>query len=146
MGERTTISGHIQEAWYLPSDEAHLRLLEQLNTAAIEALPDVDEDPFLTRSMFKFSAWSEQNTYRGRVIYFGGSFHSIWMVWPAWLDKFEALLRRMYWEHAALIMVTEYVGTHSYEWRASIDTSLRYAASPPVPPQDWEFTGGPREF
>ena len=152
MGDRTTISGHIQEPWYVLGTEGdadpQLQLLEALNLANIEALPKVDQEPFLSRNMFRFSETHErsQNTYRGRVIYFGGSFHGLWTEWEAWLEKFESLLRRLHWEHATLTMVTEYQGTHQYFWNASEEAIQRFGETPPHPVGSWKFSGGPRSF
>jgi hypothetical protein len=152
VGDRTTISGHIQEPWYVigtgGSDDPQLQLLEALNLAVITSLPEVDTDPYLARAMFKFSETAEhsQNTYRGRVIYFGGSYHGLWTEWEEWLEKFECLLRRLHWEHVALVMVTEYMGTHHYFWDASQESQQRLGDTPPQPIDCWVFSGGPRSF
>ena len=82
------------------------------------------------------------NTYRGPVIYFGGSFSSIYQDWTEWLEKFEALLRRLYWEHAVVILITEWMGEHVCRW----DAELRdFVADHPSPVTRWKFTG-PRGF
>ena len=152
MGERTTISGHIQEPWYVMgtkgSDDPQLLLLEALNHAVIMELPEIDVVPPLARTMFTFSNTGEhsQNTYRGRVIYFGGSYHSIWAEWEEWLTKFECLLRRLYWEHASLVLVSEYFGTHHYFWDAAEESPMSLAETPPRTTDRWVFSGGPRSF
>lgn len=157
MGERTTISGHIQEAWYVPGtgprgDDGILRRLGEENAWAISRLPEVDTWPFLCRGMFARSPAADDvhpspnGTFRGRVIYFGGSYSKLWTHWPAWLEKFEGLLTQLFWEHAALVMVTETMGTFHYEWSVSVDSSNRFGESPPVPPRTWKFEGGPRVF
>ena len=98
MGHRNTLSGHIQEAWYVKgSDQAIARLWEH-NRVVLNSLPDDDEEqwPYLGKCMFATSPMTPVSigarTYRGPVIYFGGSFSSIYQEWSEWLFKFENLL------------------------------------------------------
>ena len=130
----------------------HIRLLRRANRRALEALPETDEFPPLTRGLFTISPddsmYSEHvtTTYRGPVIHFGGSFSSLHMFWPEWLAKFENLLRHLYWEHVALVLVTEWMGDYLYKWQASPQATEALARERPLPVTDWEFTGGPRDF
>ncbi|HVG19403.1 MAG TPA: hypothetical protein VNI02_10140, partial [Blastocatellia bacterium] len=55
MGERCTISGHIQEAWYFRGSDEEISALEEYNRGIIMQLPEVDEWPPLTRQIFSFS-------------------------------------------------------------------------------------------
>jgi len=152
MGERCTISGHIQEPWYFSGSDKDLRLLLESNKRVIESLPREDKWPVLLRGMFSFSPSSPKyykhvtTTFRGRVIYFGGSFSKLYVDWSEWLDKFESLLRRLFWEHAVLVHVTEIMGWYSHRWDATDKSRELFSARPPVPVQQWEFTGGPRSF
>jgi hypothetical protein len=151
MGHRTTISGHIQELWYVNANERQNRWLLESNSRVIDSLPIEDDFPPLSRRMFSFSPLSPSgrgelltSTYRGRVIYFGGSFSSIFDGWEEWLTKFENLLRRLYWEHAAVVLITEYLGNYFYHWDAFVpDYDF---ISRPEPIQKWRFTGEPRSF
>ena len=149
MGHRCTISGHIQEAYYVLGSDREINRLWRSNRRVLATLPDHERWPFLPRRMFAASPlFSGRNgivsaTYRGPVIYFGGSFSSLFDDWSEWLEKFETLLRRLYWEHAAVILVTEWMGEHVYRW----DSDLRnFTAERPTPIQNWTFTGGPRDF
>jgi hypothetical protein len=110
MGHRTSLSGHIQEPWYLRDNDRQMRRLWESNRHVIHSLPDGNDGwPPLYRRMFSFSQAGSKfvgpiiTSYRGSVIYFGGSFSSIFNEWEQWLDKFEGLLRRLYWEHAVVI-------------------------------------------
>jgi hypothetical protein len=152
MGHRNTLSGHIQEAWYVKgSDQAIVRLWEH-NRLVLNSLPDDDnvEWPYLGKCMFSTSPMltaisvdALKPTYRGPVIYFGGSFSSIYQEWSEWLVKFEDLLRHLYWEHAVVVLVTEWMGQHVCRWNAKLDT---FDAEKPIPITEWAFEGGPRDF
>jgi len=147
MGERTTISGHIQEPYYIRGDAPQLRLLGEANWRVIQSLPDTDL--FLPRRMFVRSAPDPTlrihvtTTFRGRVIYFGGSFSSLFADWNQWLQQFESLLKRTYWEHAAAIVVTEWMGTHHYFWKAALEAHEQMAQTPPLPVTQWGLTTSP---
>ncbi len=152
MGHRNTLSGHIQEAWYVKgSDQAIVRLWEH-NRLVLNSLPGDEEEewPYLGKCMFstspivtRVSADALKSTYRGPVIYFGGSFSSIYEEWSEWLFKFEDLLQHLYWEHAFVVLVTEWLGQHVYRWDAKLDT---FDAEKPTPITEWTFEGGPRDF
>lgn len=151
MGERCTISGHIQEAWYFRGAEQDQRLLLASNRRVIESLPVTDEWPFLVRRMFRFSTSGNSfhhtgTSYRGRVIFFGGSFSKLYLDWDVWLEKFENLLRQLYWEHAVVVHVTELMGTFTHHWKATRGAIERLSEKPPVPIQEWRYTGGLRTF
>ena len=152
MGHRNTLSGHIQEVWYIKgSDRAIVELWEH-NREVLNALPSDAEEkwPYLGKNMFSMSpilthvsADALPPTYRGPVIYFGGSFSSLFADWSEWLIKFEDLLRRLYWEHAVVVLVTESMGQYVYRWDAKLDT---FDAEKPTPIAEWKFEGGPRDF
>jgi len=152
MGHRNTLSGHIQEVWYVKgSDQAIVGLWEH-NRRVLNSLPDDDKEewPYLGKRMFSMSPMltrvsdaALKPTYRGPVIYFGGSFSSILEDWSEWLSKFEGLLRRLYWEHAVVVLVTEWMGQHVYRWDAKTDT---FDAEEPTPITEWTFEGAPRDF
>ena len=152
MGERCTISGHIQDAWYFRGSDEDVRLLEEHNRRVIVGLPEVDVWPPLTRGMFSFSPNESFHrdhvvtTFRGQVIYFGGSFSKLYLDLAEWLEKFESLLRRLYWEHAVVVLVTELMGHFTYRWDATPEAAELFSAEPPVPVQEWRFEGGPRSF
>ena len=152
MGERCTMSGHIQEAWYFRGSDEATRALEEHNRLVIMQLPETDLWPPLTRGMFSFSPNESflrahvTTTFRGRVIYFGGSFSKLYLDWAEWLEKFESLLRRLYWEHAAVVLVPELIKHFTYRWDATHEAAELFSAKPPVPVQEWTFSGGPRSF
>ena len=149
MGHRNTLSGHIQEPWYVVGSERSIARLWHHNRRVIRSLPPEDQWPFLTRRMISTSPmWNSgraglvNTTYRGPVIYFGGSFSSLHEDWSEWLEKFESLLRRLYWEHAFVALETEWMGQHVCRWKADLG---QFSADEPTAVTQWTFTG-PRDF
>lgn len=147
MGERTSISGHIQEPWYTPGGYAEIRVFREANSAVLRSLPTADNWPFLHRSMFVRSRQGPSgasSSFRGTVVHYGGSFSGLHHDLAEWKSKFEALLRRMYWEHAALLVVTEYMGTHHYRWSPTREAQQAMLAPTFQPVIAWELESSPR--
>lgn len=143
MSERTTLSGHIQEPNYGRKYARQTRMLQAGNWRHIRCLPREDEYPLLTRGMFahspKATSWDPHltPTYQGHVLYFGGSFSSLYLDWQEWRTKFESLLRRMYWHHAVVVVVSEAAGTHLYKWEATSTAIEQFWLDPPLPVTEW---------
>ena len=116
------------------------------NRAVLNALPQQDPFPSLTRGMFTMG--DPAATYRSQLIHFGGSYESLERHWPAWLAKFEALLRRTYWFGAVLHLESElFEGDYQYQWLATEEAVNRCLLGEELKPVDaWEFSGGPRRF
>ncbi len=152
MGERATISGHIPEPWYFAGDQAQQRGLIAANRRTLRRLPRDDAWPWLTARMFSVSSSFESGVplrstpYRGSVVCFGGSFSKLWEEWGQWLSKFETLLTGLYWEHAAVVLVTETMGHFTYHWRATEAAIARFMEKPPSTVREWKFEGAPRSF
>lgn len=154
MGERTTVSGHIQESWYVPNDEL-LDAMLMNNDVTLARLPDryVGAPPnndlnLLTREMFHTS-WRERNepvaswhapAYRGRVVCFAATYKGLWDYWTEWLEAFEGLLGQFYWEHAAVMQINEFMPNASCVWRASLITHDGTGRLP-APPSIASFRG-----
>src|ERR1700722_8738164 len=88
MGHRNTLGGHIQEPWYVVGADRSIARLWHHNRRIIRSLPLDDKWPFLTCRMMSTSPmWGSgqaglvNTTYRGPVIYFGGSFSSLHNYW-----------------------------------------------------------------
>jgi hypothetical protein len=120
--------------------------LYPLNRAVIEGLPEGDDYPPLTRSLFTVPMDYGKpggGFYRRQIIHFGASFNHLSDFWHIWLTKFEALLRRLYWVEAHLHLDIELYGQHAYAWRA---LSTPFFLDPPALTTEWHFQGGPRDF
>lgn len=144
MSHETIIYGMI-DAGELERDDV-LNPHYALNQAALAALTDDDDDPALVRGMFSIAP--AQARYSSQVIHFGASYASLEKSWDRWLEKFEALLRQMYWFSAVVHLDSElFDGDYRYEWMLTdkaFDECLIGDTLQPV--NEWEFTGGPRFF
>lgn len=89
------------------------------NRRAILALPCADEWPYLSKDMFTVPRYDSSNTsYMTNVLHFGASYRAIEYEWKEWLNKFEALLKNMYWSSAVVHLETELTGTHTFIWNS----------------------------
>jgi len=133
VGHEVIVFGYIEGA-----DPEWLRAL---NADALAGLPTEDEWPWLVRGMFALPAGWPQGTYRAHVIHFGASLKDEPQdrsCWDVWLQKFEALLRCMYWWSVTVHMQTEFEPDRVFRWvpsKAAVDGML---ADSPHCVQEWE--------
>lgn len=115
--------------------------LQALNAAVIESLPERGEWPWLARGMFALPSPWPVGTYQTQVIHFGASmkddlFDST--CWDRWLDKFEDLLRRMYWFQASVHLLTDLNPHRFYQWSATeAATAAMVGMESPRPVGEW---------
>ena len=62
------------------------------------------------------------------------------------LDKFEHILKQLYWSSVTIHLETELVGDHKYQWLYDFEIMDNLLSDNPKPISKWEFTGGPRKF
>ncbi len=128
MGMTSFLLGYIQEAWpglAAGGDPALLAQLQETaravvrhNNAVLEALPEEDEFPPLCGAMFGWPfAGAPMITYTTRLIHLAASMKEVDWYLRDWLDKFEDLLRRLYWRSAYVRVETAYLGKHEFSWR-----------------------------
>lgn len=145
MGWESIVYGYIKGSTLRAGTEQY-HDLQPLNRAVINRLPETDSWPFLTRSMFSYSGNDYvSGRYRHQIIHFGASFKQVEEDWQQWLEKLEALLRRLYWVEAKLHLETEALGAYSYRWVGVFDrnTSEDHVYTPTT---EWIFEGGTRHF
>lgn len=117
------------------------------NLQIIATLPEEDTWPFLSRYMFSSSTNSIQTTYKSQIIHFGASFKQIEWEWEAWLLKFEAVLRQMYWDEVHLHLVAEGLNFEPFHYIWEDDEAEKAAYPDHLQPvARWTFSGGPRTF
>jgi hypothetical protein len=146
MSEQCTIYGCIEGAWRPNDDVFYFK-----NKEVIDALPEQDEWPPLNRGMFgvPMPISSEYpGFYRVQVIHFGTSINHFDLDWAEWLEKFENLLRQMYWfrAHVHIDLQSAARGRHEYLWEVTGEAAQRFYLETPLPVNEWTFTGGPRIF
>lgn len=92
------------------------------NRRAIRALPMADECPFLCQDMFSIPGDPDRDgSYQTQVIHFGLSYRAVEYEWQRWINKFEALLKQMYWVGATVHLETEFAGFHTFLWDSADD-------------------------
>lgn len=117
MDQESIVYGCIRGASSLYPAE----LFDQITTnkKAILALPTVDDWPFLVQEMFSFPRFRMDGSVgQTNVIHFGMSYKGVEYEWSEWINKFEALLKSMYWQSAVVHLETELTGLHTFMWDA----------------------------
>ena len=144
MTQQSIVYGYIQGAEWMHAD---LHRLHRLNRQVIAALPENDTFPYLTRAMFAIPGEEpHQGTYRSQIIHFAASMKEVEQHWKEWLEKFEGLLRKLYWFNAVVQLRAEVLGDVDYEWTVDANQIVHYLNDNPKPPTQWFFDGGPRSF
>ncbi len=151
MGVHTSIHGYIKEAWSGSRANGYEELWNQLrsndrtlklhNESVLGALPEEDGWPPMTRHMFGWAPPTDAViTYKGRPFHFAASLKDVDFEVRDWLDKFEALLRHMYWEDAVVHVQTAYLGHHTFSWRPKPEWVTRLSSGMLEPIASWDFT------
>lgn len=142
MGLESVVYGMIRgRAYHVDRRNA----LHELNEIALNKLPTKDEWPFLTRGMFSFVPHDSApfGIYKSQIIHFGASFKSLEDEWPAWITKFEALLKTLYFDTATLHLNSEgSAHNRQYSWKAKVEEGF-YTNFPPKLPLEWSFMDDP---
>jgi hypothetical protein len=144
MARQSIIYGYVQGAEWMSSD---IHRLHRLNRETIAALPEKDTFPELSRGMFAVPAdASDPSASRNQIIHFGASIYEVELEWRRWLEKFEALLRKLYWFNAVVHLRTEMIGDHEYDWTVDANQIVHFFNDPPRAATKWFFDGSPRDF
>jgi hypothetical protein len=116
------------------------RSISAHNERVLGALPTEDDWPPLSRTMF---GWSPSDAsminYRTRPIHFAASLKEVDWDLRDWLDKFEALLKQMYWEKAYVQFDAAYIGEHQFTWHPTRDWVERLTSGTLEPITTWTF-------
>jgi len=117
------------------------------NREVLGCLPARDSWPPLERTFCTIPMNAgKPGFHRTQMIHFGLSFENFEQGWSIWLQKFESLLREMYWTQVRLHLESELHGAFDYGWDATTEALEGFQQTPPVPVRDWTFRGGPRSF
>lgn len=120
--------------------------LHRLNSEILETLPKTDLDfPWINQSMFNVS--NEQGIFRDQVITFGASYKTLEYEWELWLEKFEGILKKLYWLNVTIHVEFEVMGSYQYHWYLDREEMSRCLFDEPIPIKNWIFEGtGTRTF
>lgn len=139
MSHEAILYGHIVGAT-VRSETVGYFDLQGRNRAVINRLPRTDDWPWLVRGMFALPAGRPQGTFRSQVIHFGASIKDDPLnrgIWDDWLDKFESLLRRLYWWSAVVHISTDFEPDRVFEWLPTDAAMAGMRADPPQPVGEW---------
>ena len=138
VGHEVIVYGCIQGAQ--GRREKDLDPLQLWNAPVIAELPEEGEWPWLVRGMFALPAPWPQGTYQSQLIHFGASLKDEpgdRAVWEQWLQKFEALLRNLYWFSAVVHLETEFEPDRVYRWTPSAAAMQRLYVDSPQCVWEW---------
>ncbi|MGK0308809.1 MAG: hypothetical protein ACI8RP_001775 [Urechidicola sp.] len=143
MAHNTKIYGYINGAAWNSEDYYKLH---RLNSEIINLVPNVDNNfPFINRSMFSIP--DEQGVFRQQIITFGASYKTLEYEWDLWLDKFENILKKLYWWDAKIFVDFEVMGQYVYEWEIDLNKRENWWKDKPEPITEWNYkSDGPRLF
>lgn len=145
MAHHTIIYGRISGTTWKTEDYYKLH---RLNKEIIDQLPENDSNfPWINRSMFSIP--NEQGVFRDQVITFGASYKTLEHEWDLWINKFEELLKKLFWSDVSIHAEFEVMGNFQYNWL--IDLNLieenNWYEKKPKPITQWTFkSSGPRKF
>lgn len=86
------------------------------NRRVLDELPEIGVLSLLSRQMFSFCRFEGDGLYQTQVIHFGASYRAVEYEWALWVQRFEELLKQLYWTSAVVHLETELNGTHTFRW------------------------------
>lgn len=134
MGHEAIVYGYIKGAsWHIGD---RFKWLHELNRDALAAVPDDANWPWVVRDTFALPADYPKGVYRRQIIHFGLSLkddpHDA-ALWGVWFDKFERVLRQLYWCSAIAHFTTDFELPWIAEWLPT-DESIRLLYQDPPEP------------
>lgn len=118
MNQESVVYGCIKDILmsHNPDDAQEHR---ERNRLVMMSLPSIEEWPLLSREMFSMPVQvMDLEEAHTDVMHFGISYKSVEYEWQSWLEKFEEVLKQMYWVSATVHLETEFNGTHTFTWDA----------------------------
>jgi hypothetical protein len=142
----SVLFGYIAEAWpgalieYRALNEANEVRIADHNEAVLGGLPERDDWPPLTRTMF---GWPPRDaimiSYTNRLFHFAAGLKEVdWNFW-LWVAKFERLLRNLYWEEALVILQGAYAPPCEFRWRVKPEWKSRLSKGALEPVTEWDM-------
>ncbi len=117
MDQESIVYGIIKDIAMAPETDATQRRM--VNSFCLLDLPQTFDSasPFLCGDMFTLPGMDAiSGAYHTQVIHFGASYRAVEYEWELWMQKFEDLLKQMYWVSATVHLETELSGKHTFSW------------------------------
>jgi len=117
VDQESIVYGIIKDIAMTPELDAQQRRM--VNSACLLDLPQSFDatSPFLCGDMFTLPGLDIfSGSYHTQVIHFGASYRAVEYEWELWMQKFEDLLKQMYWVSATVHLETELSGKHTFNW------------------------------
>ena len=117
MDQESIVYGIIKDIAMPP--EIDIMQRRMVNSMCLLDLPQTFDSacPFLCGDMFTLPGMYAMNdAYHTQVIHFGASYSTVEYEWEQWMQKFEELLKQMYWVSATVHLETELNGKHTFNW------------------------------
>ena len=112
------------------------RRLWRHNRTVIDDLPERGDPPLWGRRLFSV----DEDSSRIQVVHFGGAFKNFAPYWRGWLERFEGLLRQIYWNTARVHIEDEELGRITCRWEVKGESWHLAIQEPPVLQVEWDFT------
>ncbi len=130
---------------------ADISKLQSHNEHIICSLPADDEHPWVDPSIFALPGPVPFGTFRRQVIHFGltikediyGAYtQDLGFAWlNSWINKFEAVLRQLYWSSARLIVESDFSPQRrEFTWKPGDGALQHMYAEPHEPIAEWNRT------
>ena len=148
MGHKSIIFGYIEGSPYWTDYPKAFKILQEHNAKIILGLPEEDSYPAISRGMFCTPNLQNRTlVYRSQIIHFGSSIKSIeFSDIPEWIDKFESLLKRLFWYEAEVHIKTDIRGDLRLLWEADDSIHSSYHKGDPQPTTNWRRSQFGDEF
>ena len=138
MGHEAIIYGAIVGSRYKTGSE--FRLLQDRNTAVIKELPADNDWPWVDKDVFALPGAYPTGAYRSQIIHVGLSIkedppESTWF--DVWLLKFEAVLKKLYWDSARLHIESDFYPRREILWVPTSSAVETMFEPPHLPISEW---------
>lgn len=118
MSQESVVYGCIKDVVFT-ADMEQTRQRRHINRRVLSALPSIEDWPLLSREMFVLpSETLIVDDLHTDVVPFGNSYKGVEYEWEQWLQRFEDLLKNMYWVSATVHLETEFNGIHTFTWHS----------------------------
>jgi hypothetical protein len=122
MSQESVVYGCIKDVTFT-ADMEETRHRRHINRRVLAALPSIEDWPLLSREMFVLpSETLIVDDLHTDVVPFGNSYKGVEYEWEQWLQRFEDLLKNMYWVSATVHLETEFNGVHTFTWHSESES------------------------